>query len=165
MTLHPLTVDAEPRRADFPDAYKRMLALDSAVRRGELPPRVRHFVKLRASQINGCAYCIDMHVDDAVADGIDPKLLHFLPVWREVDLFNEQERAALAFTEAVTLVSETHVPREVWDAAAAVFSEQELGTLLWSTIVINAWTRLAISQRTRPASLGGPAPAEHAATA
>jgi AhpD family alkylhydroperoxidase len=83
MTLDPLTVDAELRRADFPDAYKRMLALDSAVRRGELPPRVRHFVKLRASQINGCAYCIDMHVDDAVADGIDPKLLHFLPVWRE----------------------------------------------------------------------------------
>jgi alkylhydroperoxidase family enzyme len=68
-------------------------------------------------------------------------------------------------TEAVTLVSETHVPREVWDAAAAVFSEQELGTLLWSTIVINAWNRLAISQRTTPESLGGPAPAAHAATA
>jgi AhpD family alkylhydroperoxidase len=165
-TLHPTTVDAERRSAAFPDAYKRMLALDSAVRRGELPAGVRHFVNVRASQINGCAYCIDMHVDEALADGVDPKLLHLLPVWREVDVFDEQERAALAFTEAVTLVSETHVPREVWDAAAAVFSEEELGTLLWATIVINAWNRLAISQRTPPASLGGPAPAEHdAATA
>jgi AhpD family alkylhydroperoxidase len=165
MTAHPLTIDTEPRSAEFPDAFKRMLALNGAVGRGTLPPRVRHLVNLRASQINGCAYCIDLHVDEALADGMDAKLLHLVPVWREVDLFDEQERAALAFTEAVTLVSETQVPREVWDAAAAVFSEEEMGTLLWATIVINVWNRLAISRRTRPESLGGPAPAGFAATA
>jgi AhpD family alkylhydroperoxidase len=139
-----------------------MLALEGAVSRGPLPTGIRHFVKIRASQINGCAYCIDMHVDEALADGVDPKLLHFLPVWREVDVFDEQERAALAFAEAVTLISETHVPRDVFDAAAAVFSEEELGTLLWATITINAWTRLAVSLRTTPASFGGPAPAARA---
>ena len=155
MTLFSPTLDAEPRPAEFPDAYKRMANLNSAVSRGDLPSRVRHFVKIRASEINGCAYCIDMHMEEALADGIDPKELRFLSVWREVDLFNEQERAALAFAEAVTLISESHVPREVYDAAAAVFSETELGTLLWESIVINAWNRLAISQRTPPESLAG----------
>jgi AhpD family alkylhydroperoxidase len=160
MTTFSPHVDAEPRPAEFPDAYKRMLNLDSAVGRGELPLRVRHFVKIRASQINGCAYCIDMHVDEALADGIDPKVLHLLSVWHEVDIYDEQEQAALAFAEAVTLVADSHVPREVWDAAAAVFSEAELGTLLWTVIVINAWNRLSIAKRTRPESL-----AEQAATA
>src|SRR3954454_12844058 len=153
MTLFSPSVDAEPRSAEFPDAYKRLANLDSAVGRGDLPARVRHFVKIRASEINGCAFCIDMHTGDALADGVDATQLRFLSVWREVDLFTEQERAALAFVEAVTLISESHLPREVYDAAAAVFSEAELGTLLWESIVINAWNRLAISQRKQPPSL------------
>ena len=155
MTLFSPSLDAEPRSAEFPDAYKRLANLDSAVSRGDLPVRVRHFVKIRGSEINGCAYCIDMHTEDALADGVDPTQLRFLSVWREVDLFTEQERAALAFVEAVTLISESHLPREVYDAAAAVFSEAELGTLLWESIVINAWNRLAISRRTPPESLAG----------
>jgi AhpD family alkylhydroperoxidase len=153
MTSLDFSVDAEPRSGDFPDAYKRMANLAGAVSRGELPARARHFVRIRASEINGCAYCIDTHTDDALADGVDPTLLRFLSVWREVDVFTEQECAALAFVEAVTLISESHVPREVYDAAAAVFTEAELGTLLWESIVINAWNRLAISQRKQPPSL------------
>ena len=153
MTSFSPALDAEPRPAEFPAAYKRMANLHSAVSRGDLPARVRHFVRIRASEINGCAYCIDSHTEEALADGVDPTELRFLSVWHEVDLFTEQERAALAFVEAVTLISESHLPREVYDAAAAVFSEAELGTLLWESIVINAWNRLAISQRTPPESL------------
>jgi AhpD family alkylhydroperoxidase len=145
--------DSEPRRAPFPDAYKRMANLDSAIARGPIDGHIRHLVKLRASQINGCAYCIDMHVAEALEDGMDERRLHLLSVWREVDAFDDRERAALALTEAVTLVSETSVPREVWDVAAAQFSEDEMGALLWVVISINAWNRLAISTRMTPASL------------
>jgi AhpD family alkylhydroperoxidase len=145
--------DSTPRNADFPRAYKRMAALAQEIHAGPIAPRVAHLINLRASQINGCAYCIDMHVDEALADGLDPKLLHLVSVWSEVDLFDEREQAALALTEAVTLVSETHVPRPVWDAAAAVFSEEELGAVLWQIISINSWNRLSISLRTMPESL------------
>jgi AhpD family alkylhydroperoxidase len=145
--------DSTPRPTAFPRAYKRMSALQTEIDAGPIPSRISHLVRLRASQINGCAYCIDMHVDEALADGLDAKLLHLLDAWHEVDVFDAREQAALALTEAVTLVSETHVPRAVWDAAAAVFSEEELGALLWQIIAINAWNRLAIAQRTVPESL------------
>lgn len=156
------THDSTPRAIDFPRAYKRMIALQDDVNKG-LDPRISHLVKLRASQVNGCAYCLDMHVDEALADGIDNKVLHLLPAWHEVDVFSAREQAAMALTEAVTLVSESHVPREVWDRAAQHFDEAELGALLWQIIAINAWNRLAISLRTVPESLK-PA-AEAAATA
>ena len=146
-------IDAEPRPAGFDIAYKRMAALQDTVDGGDLPSRVVHFVKLLASQINGCSYCIDMHVADAVADGVDERTLHLLPTWRKVDVFDAQEQAALALTEAVTLVAETHVPRDVWDAAAAVFTEDELGVLLWQIVAINAWNRFAIARRSVPESL------------
>jgi AhpD family alkylhydroperoxidase len=141
-----------------------MFALQTEIDAGPIEPRISHFVKLRASQINGCAYCIDMHVDEALADGIDAKTLHLVSVWHEIDLFDEREQAALALTEAVTLVAETHVPREVWDAAAAVFSEEELGALLWQIIAINSWNRLSIAQRTAPESLKGAPAAEPVAS-
>jgi AhpD family alkylhydroperoxidase len=145
--------DAEPRRADFPRAVKRLAALQGEIDSGPLPASIMHLVRLRASQINGCAYCLDMHVDEALADGMDAKLLHLVQVWHEVDAFDAREQAALALTEAVTLVSESHVPRPVWDAAADVFSEEELGALVWAIIAINAWNRLAVSLRTTPESL------------
>jgi AhpD family alkylhydroperoxidase len=151
MTTLP-THDSTPRSIDFPRAYKRMVALQGDVDEG-LDPRISHLVKLRASQVNGCAYCIDMHVDEALADGIDAKLLHLLPTWHEVDLFTPREQAALALAEAVTLVSESHVPRATWDAAAEHFDAAELGALLWQIIAINAWNRLAIATRTVPESL------------
>ncbi|WCB96129.1 hypothetical protein DSM104299_04884 [Baekduia alba] len=153
--------DSTPRAIDFPRAFKRMLALQGEVDGGEIAPRLSHLVKLRASQINRCAYCIDMHVDEALADGLDAKELHFVQTWDEVDVFDAREQAALALTEAVTLVSESHVPRDVWDAAAAVFSEQELGALLWQIIAINAWNRFCVATRSTPESLK-PATAETA---
>ena len=93
----------------------------------DLEPRLRHLVKLRASQINGCAYCIDMHRTEALADGDTDLRLAQLPAWRDSPAFDDRERAALALTEAVTLVAETHVPDDVWDEAARHFDAQELG--------------------------------------
>jgi AhpD family alkylhydroperoxidase len=153
-------IDAEPRPIGFEHGYKRLAALQGAVDGAGLSPRISHLVKLLASQINGCSFCIDMHVADAVADGMDERLLHLLPTWRKVDQFDAQEQAALALTEAVTLVAESHVPRDVWDAAAAVFTEDELGVLLWQIVAINAWNRYAIATRLVPQSL---VPAEVAA--
>jgi AhpD family alkylhydroperoxidase len=150
---HDLTADFAPRTADVTGAHKRMSALQQHINGAGLDVRVTHLIKLRASQVNGCAFCIDMHVDEALADGLDAKLLHLVAVWREVDAFDAREQAALALTEAITLVSETHVPRAVFDQAAAVFSEQELGAVIWQAIAINAWNRLSITMRTTPASL------------
>jgi AhpD family alkylhydroperoxidase len=153
MTIASPHVDAEPRTGDLPRAVKRLAALGDEVDRAALEPRIALLVKLYASQINGCAYCVDLHVDEALAAGLDAKRLHLLPTWRKLEIFDERERAALAFTEAVTLVADGAVPREVWDAAANVFSEEELGALLWHTIIINAWNRHAIALRTVPESL------------
>jgi AhpD family alkylhydroperoxidase len=149
----PLRSDSTPRAADFPRAFKRMGALQAEVDAGAITPRLSHLVKLRASQINGCAFCIDMHIAEGLRDGIDQGTLNLVSVWHEVDLFDEREQAALALTEAITLVAETHVPREVYDAAAAVFSEEELGALVWQVIAINAWNRLCVTLRTTPGSL------------
>lgn len=146
-------VDSEPRPIDLPAAAKHLAAIEMEIRKGPLDPRTIHLVKLRASQINGCAFCIDMHVQEAIDDGVDERLLHLLPAWREIAAFTERDRAALALTEAVTLVSDDQVPREVWDAAAEVFGADALPYLLWQAIAINAWNRLAISTRTIPASL------------
>jgi AhpD family alkylhydroperoxidase len=158
-------VDAEPRPASFPDAYKRMNALQAVVDRVDLDRRYVHLVKLRASQINGCAFCIDLHVEEALANGVPERLLHLLPAWREVDAFDARDQAALALAEAVTLVHEDHVPRDVWDAAAAVFSEAELMAVLWQAIAINAWNRLMIATRMPPASLASVGPDRAAAVA
>jgi AhpD family alkylhydroperoxidase len=144
----PLRSDSTPRAADFPRAFKRMAALQAEVDAGAIAPRLSHLVKLRASQINGCALCIDMHIGEGLRDGIAQTTLNLVSVWHEVDLFDEREQAALALTEAMTLVAETHVPREVFDAAAAVFTEEELGALVWQIVAINAWNRVSIALRT-----------------
>jgi AhpD family alkylhydroperoxidase len=153
----PLRSDSTPRTADFPRAFKRMAALQAEVDAGAIAPRLSHLVKLRASQINGCAYCIDMHIAEGLRDGIDQGTLNLVSVWHEIDLFDEREQAALALTEAMTLVAETHVPRAVFDAAAAVFSEEELGALVWQIVAINAWNRVSIALRTTPGSLAAEA--------
>jgi AhpD family alkylhydroperoxidase len=118
----------------------------------DLEPRLRHLVKLRASQINGCAYCLDMHRNEAIADGDTDVRLVQLPAWRDSPAFDNRERAALALTEAVTLVAETHVPDDVWDEAARHFPPQELANLLAAIAAINFWTRLQVSVRAIPAS-------------
>ena len=107
-------------------------------------------LKLRASQINGCAYCIDMHSIDARAVGETEQRLYALNAWRETPFFDERERAALAWVEAVTLVSQTHVPDSVYEETRKHFSEQEILDLTYMTATINAWNRLAISMRAVP---------------
>ena len=104
-------------------------------------------VKIRASQINGCAYCIDMHTKDARLAGETEQRIYALNAWRETPFFSERERAALEWTEAVTRVADTHVPDDVHKRAAAQFTEEELVALTMGVIVINSWNRLAVSFR------------------
>jgi len=131
-----------------PDAMQAMLALENYVQSCGLERSLIHLVKTRASQINGCAYCLDMHTHEARRDGETEQRLYLLSAWKESPLYSERERAALAWTEAVTLVSETEVPDEVYEQARSQFSESELVRLTVLIGTINAWNRLAISFRT-----------------
>jgi len=115
--------------------------------RVDFDPRLRELVRIRASQLNGCAYCIDMHTKDARAIGETELRLYGLAAWRETPYFTARERAALAFTEAVTLVAETHVPQEAYDEVAAEFSADEVAALLSLIVTINAWNALAVATR------------------
>jgi AhpD family alkylhydroperoxidase len=133
-----------------PAAYHAMSTLEVFVRKSKLEPSLLELVKMRASQINGCAYCIDMHSKDARAEGESEQRLYALNAWRETPFFTDRERAALAWTEAVTLVSEGHVPDAVYEEAKAHFSEEELVNLTMAIVTINGWNRLAIAFRAVP---------------
>jgi AhpD family alkylhydroperoxidase len=110
-------------------------------------PRLRELVRIRASQLNGCAYCIDMHTKDARAIGETEQRIYALPAWAEAPYFSARERAALAFTESVTLLAETHVPGEAYAAVAAEFSAAEIAALVSLIVTINAWNAIAVSTR------------------
>ncbi len=139
-----------------PDAFKAMIALDTQVRQSGLEPQLLDLINVRASQINGCAYCIHMHTREARRRGESEERLYLLGAWRESPLFTERERAALAWTEAVTLVAQTHVPDEVFAQASRHFSEEELVKLTLAVANINVLNRIAISFRAvHP--VGGPA--------
>jgi AhpD family alkylhydroperoxidase len=145
------TTTAVPRPSvsrDWPAGYRAMSELDRAVRAGGLDDDLHNLVNLRASQLNGCAYCLVTHARDLRAAGEDQRRLDVLPAWREVDLFSERERAALALTEAVTLVADGHVPDDVVAAAREQFAPDELAQLVMAIVVINAWNRIAITGRT-----------------
>jgi AhpD family alkylhydroperoxidase len=133
-----------------PGVSQAMSQLQRYVSESGLEPILLELVKTRASQINGCAFCLDMHTKDARAHGETEQRLYALSAWRETPFYSERERAALAWTEAVTLVSETHVPDDVYEQARKQFSEQELANLTLAIIAINGWNRLAISFRTVP---------------
>jgi AhpD family alkylhydroperoxidase len=106
---------------------------------------ILELIKIRASQINACAYCLDMHTTDALKDGEDPRRLHVLPAWRETDLFTEQERAALELTEVLTRLAETNdVPHEVYENATKVFTEAQYQAVVWMVMVINAYNRVVL---------------------
>jgi AhpD family alkylhydroperoxidase len=141
-------------RIDFaraaPRAMKIMLDLEAHVRESGLEPALLELVKMRASQLNGCAYCLDMHSQDARAAGETEQRLHVLAAWREAPFFTERERAALAWTEAVTLVGEGHVPDEVYASARQRFTAEELVSLTLAVVAINGWNRLAIAFRAPP---------------
>jgi AhpD family alkylhydroperoxidase len=130
-----------------PDAMKAMRALNAYVTGCGLEPSLFELVKIRASQINGCAYCIHMHSRDARAHGESEERLYLLDAWRESPLYSDRERAALAWTEALTLISQTHVPDAVYEEARREFSEEELVNLTVAVNVINGWNRIAISFR------------------
>jgi AhpD family alkylhydroperoxidase len=134
-----------------PGAYRAMSALEGYVRKSsrlELP--LLELVRLRASQINGCAFCIDMHTKDARAAGETEQRLYCLSVWRETPFYSDRERAALAWTEAITLISEDHAPDDVYNEVIKRFSEEELVNLTLAIVAINGWNRLAIGFRAVP---------------
>ncbi|MDH6128977.1 carboxymuconolactone decarboxylase family protein [Kitasatospora sp. GP82] len=137
-----------------PEFYRAMIKLDSAASAG-LDPIIAELVKIHASMINGCAFCLDMHTTDARKIGEQDHRIYSLPAWRETPWFTARERAALALTEAVTKVTEGHVPDEVFDEAAKVFEEKELAQLLAMIITINSWNRIAIASRLSPAPKQG----------
>lgn len=132
------------------EAPKSMLALEKYIMGCGLDHGLIHLLKMRASQINGCAYCIDMHSIDARALGETEQRLYALDAWRETPFFTERERAALAWTEAITKVSETHVPDDVYEELKKYFNEKEVVDLTVVATVINMWNRLAISTRAVP---------------
>lgn len=134
-----------------PAASRGMFAFQQAVTeesdRVGLDPELRELIKIRASQLNGCAFCLDMHTRDARKLGMSEQRLDLLPAWRETDLYSEQERAALALTEAITELTEDGVPDEVWEEAAEAFPEAQLSVVVWSATVINTWNRLGVTAR------------------
>lgn len=139
-----------------PGAYKAMLGLEQYLHECGLEESLIHLIKLRASQINGCAYCLDMHWKDLRAIGESEERLYSLDAWRECPYYSERERAALEWTEAVTLITSGHVPDHVYDRVKPHFTEKELCDLTLAIATINSWNRLAISARTEPGSYQPP---------
>jgi AhpD family alkylhydroperoxidase len=133
-----------------PGGYQAMAGLERYLHQCGLEAPLLHLIKLRASQINGCAYCLDMHWKDLRAAGEQEQRLYSLDAWRECPYYTERERAALAWTEAVTLITNGHVPDAVYEQARAQFSEKELSDLTLAVTTINAWNRLSIAARTVP---------------
>lgn len=142
------------KRMDYakvaPEGNKAMYALENYVRHCGLEHSLLELVKTRASQINGCAFCLDMHTKDARAAGETEQRLYTLSAWRETPFFTDKERAALAWTEAVTGVADTHVPDDVFELARKHFSEKELADLTLAIVAINGWNRLAVAFRKEP---------------
>ena len=131
---------------------RAMFGLETYLAKCGLEQKLLHLLKLRVSQINGCAYCLDMHSKDLRAAGETEQRLYLLDAWRESPFYTERERAALAWAEAVTLVTEGHVPDEVYEQTRAQFGEDELANLTLAVVAINGWNRLNIAFRTEPGS-------------
>ena len=142
------------KRLDYskaaPGSVQAMYKLEKFVEESGLERQLLELVKTRVSQINGCAYCIDMHTKDARALGESEQRLYALNAWRETPFYTDRERAALAWAEAITLISESHASDEEFEAARAQFSEEELVKLTLAVITINGWNRLAIAFRETP---------------
>jgi AhpD family alkylhydroperoxidase len=133
-----------------PETVNALMALENQVTSSGLEQSLIELVKTRASQINGCAFCINMHTQDARKHGETEQRLYLLNAWREAPVYTERERAALAWTDALTLISETHAPDDVYQEVRAQFSEAETVNLTMLIATINAWNRLAISFRSMP---------------
>jgi AhpD family alkylhydroperoxidase len=131
-----------------PTLYNCVIHIEKQVQTSSLDSKLIHLIKLRASQLNHCAYCVNMHTEEALADGIDPRKLYLMTVWEEARVYDERERAALAWTESVTLIAETGVPDEAFEAVRTQFSETEVAELTVAIATINVWNRIAVSSRT-----------------
>ncbi|MFI7427615.1 carboxymuconolactone decarboxylase family protein [Micromonospora sp. NPDC049836] len=135
--------------AAVPEAYRAVLGLEKYVQ-ANVDHTVLELVKLRASMLNGCSFCVDMHSRDALAAGEDTRRLFAVAAWREAPFFDERERTALALTDAVTRLGDHGVPDDVWDAAAKVWSEKELADLVVAIATINVWNRISVTSQTQP---------------
>jgi AhpD family alkylhydroperoxidase len=132
------------------DAYRAMLGVERAMAKSTIEKTLQELVKLRVSQINGCAYCIDLHWKDAVAAGESPHRLYSLPAWRETPHYSHREQAALQFAEALTRLADRPVAERAHEEAREQFDEQELDDLAWVIAAINAWNRHSIATRKQP---------------
>ena len=147
-TQIPVRLDFDSHAAGFSRAMGHLdRAATKELDAASIDPRLRELIRIRASQLNGCAYCIDMHTKDARAIGETEQRLYALPAWRETPYFTERERAALAFTESVTLVADGHVPASDYDAVAAVFRPDEVAALVSLIVAINAWNAIGVATR------------------
>ncbi|HLI89964.1 MAG TPA: carboxymuconolactone decarboxylase family protein [Ktedonobacteraceae bacterium] len=131
-----------------PGAFKAMLQFSEYAENSGLETSLIRLIQIRASQINGCAYCLDMHTKDARAEGESEQRLYLIDAWREAPFYSERERAALEWTEAVTLVAEDHIPDEVYERVRPHFSDEELVNLTMAINAINSWNRLNVAFRT-----------------
>jgi AhpD family alkylhydroperoxidase len=143
---------------DNPAAYQAMLQLEQYVRGSGIHPTLLELIKIRASQINGCAFCIDMHTKDARLQGETEQRIYALNGWRETPFFTPEERAALAFTEAVTLIATDHVSDALYQDVSQYFSADQIANLLLAIVTINAWNRIAIVTRIVPGTYQPPVP-------
>lgn len=145
----PVRLDFDSHASGFSSA---LAMLDGAATRqldqAQIDPQLRELLRIRVSQLNGCAYCIDMHTKDARAIGETEQRIYALAAWRETPFFTDRERAALAFAESVTLLADGHVPTADYDAVAAAFSAQEIAALVCLIVAINAWNTVGVSTRT-----------------
>jgi AhpD family alkylhydroperoxidase len=141
-----------------PDGVRALGGLETYVRNSGLHPRLLNLIKIRASQLNGCAYCLDMHTKDARAGGETEQRLYALPAWRATPFYSDQERGALAWTDALTLVSQGPVSDALYDQTRRDFSEKELVDLTFAVVAINGWNRLSIAFRTVPGTYRPKAP-------
>lgn len=131
-----------------PKAYEAMISLEKYMAQTGLDKSLYELIKTRASQINGCAYCVNMHTRDALKNGETNQRLFLLNAWRETELYTEKERAVLALTEAMTLITNAHVPDEIYNNAATHLTEKELAAVIMAVVAINGWNRIAITTRT-----------------
>lgn len=127
-----------------PEAYQAMLGLEKYIATTSIDPVLKELIKIRASQVNGCAYCINMHTADARKLGVSEQRIYLLSAWREADVYTEEEKAVLALTEEVTLISQ-HVSEETYENAAKYYNEKSLAEIILAIITINAWNRIGIA--------------------
>jgi AhpD family alkylhydroperoxidase len=147
-----------------PEAYRNLIQMEALVAR-QFEPKLYHLIKLRASQINGCAYCLQMHTAEALKVGETPERITALDAWDESPLYTDKERAALAWVEDVTLIADRRAGKAAYDGLAPHFSAEEIGWLTLAIVQINAWNRIAISSRSQYQPVGASAPAKVATPA